>query len=180
MKVTDIKPDTIYVVDWNPGGRGGEGYVQTRKKIVPQLKNGWVWNGWKSVEPTKKDRLSVRPVMFINNEWVYDLRGERHTERGEWGQIQTRYILRPANVEEINAADKAVQDAKRVLGLVQHAVGKYADDLALGDGQSRNVYAEDVALLRSFDIWLHSNNRSMSGNPGGGWDIDTDEDEDDD
>ena len=162
------------------------GYVLTRKSIVPQVSNEKVYKKlaygltW-PCDPVRKDRLSVKPVVWNGNEWAFDEECSRYEQcapiRGEWGQIQSRHILAEADVEEINAAHKAVQDVKRVLGLVQHAVGKYADDLALGDGQSRNLYAEDVALLRSFDIWLHSNNRSLSGNLGGGWDIDTDEDD---
>tara|TARA_Y100000296_G_scaffold48509_1_gene55576 strand:- start:7642 stop:8178 length:537 start_codon:yes stop_codon:yes gene_type:complete len=176
MKVTDIKPDTIYLVDWNPNryNMHGAGYVQTRKKIVPQLKNGWVWNGWKSIKPTKKDRLSVRPVTLVNDEWVFDPQGECYTEKGEWGQIQTRNILSEANVDRIHAAEKAVRDANRAVELVKQAVSQYADNLARGDGSSPTAYAEEVTLLRSIDLWLHHNNRSLSGNYGGGWDIDGD------
>ena len=166
MKIGDIKPDTIYLVDWNPGGRGGEGYVQTRKNIVPQLKNGWVWNGWKSIEPTKKDRLSVRPVMFINDEWVFDLRGERHTERGEWGQIQTRYILSEASIEAITAEQRAKNDAERLAGygcnsLAQEAFEFYADHLEQYRSSERVGYEHesheqnlnDARILREFDSY---------------------------
>ncbi len=177
MKVTDIKPDTIYFVDWYPNQfhTQGEGYVQTRKRIVPQLKNGSVWNGWKSIKPTKKDRLSVRPVTLVNDEWVFDHRKEFYTEKGEWGQIQTRNILYEANVDRVRAAEKAVRGAERAVELVKQAVSQYADNLARGDGSSPTAYAEEVALLRSIDVWLHHNNRSLSGNYGGGWDIDGDE-----
>ena len=160
MKVTEIKPDTIYLVDWNPNqyNMHGAGYVQTRKKIVPQLKNGWVWNGWKSVEPTKKDRLSVRPVMFINDEWVYDLRGERYTERGEWGQIQTRNILSEADMGEITAEQQAKDDADRLAGygyqsLAQEAFEFYANHLERTSKGDPETNQDDARILREFDSY---------------------------
>ena len=165
MKIADIKPDTIYLVDWNPGGRGGAGYVQTRKKIVPQLKNGWVWNGWKTVEPTKKDRLSVRPVIFVNDEWVFDLR-DHHTERGEWGQIQTRNILSEMTIEEATADQRAQDDADRLAGygcnsLAQEAFEFYADHLEQIRSSERVGYEHesheqdlnDARILREFDSY---------------------------
>ena len=168
MKIADIKPDTIYLVDWNPNqyNAHGVGYVQTRKKIVPQLKNGWVWNGWKSIEPTKKDRLSVRPVIFVNDEWVFDLRGEHHTERGEWGQIQTRNILSEASVEAITADQRAQDDADRLAGygcnsLAQEAFEFYADHLEQIRSSERVGYEhesheqdlDDARILREFDSY---------------------------
>ena len=193
MKIADIKPDTVYLVNRRPDHPQLDlGYAQTRKNIVPQVSNEQVYKKgaygltW-GYDPVRKDRLSIRPVVLIDNEWVFDEEGSRHTRiapiRGEWGQIQTRYILSEVDMGKIASNRQADKDLDRLTGysckgtktdriyavqtqdsLAQEAFEFYADHLEQIRSSERVGYEhenhekdlDDARILREFDNykWL--------------------------
>lgn len=189
MKIADIKPDTIYLVDRDPSSHQRDyGYAQTRKNIVAQVRNEQVYRKSASgltwgYDPVKKDRLSIRPVVFIDNEWVFDEEGSRYTKiapsKGEWGQIQTRYILSEADMGKITAEQQAEKDLDRLSGyscrgtssdrrfaiqvqdgLAREAFEFYADHLSKTatfvdrpDDRDVQEMHNDARILREFDSY---------------------------
>ena len=182
MKVTDIKPDTVYLVNRDPGShRLDLGYAQTRKNIVAQVSNEQVFRKgaygltW-GYDPVKKDRLSIRPVVFIDNEWVFDEEGSRYTKitpiKGEWGQIQTRYILSEADMVEIASEQQVEDDLDRLTGyscrgtssdrrfavqtqdsLAREAFDYYANHLERTSKGDPETNQNDARILREFDSY---------------------------
>jgi hypothetical protein len=146
------------------------GYVLTRKSVVPQVSNekiyrkgahGLTWG----YDPVRKDRLSVKPVVWNDNEWVFDENGSRYEQcapiRGEWGQIQSRHILSEADMSEISSEQQAEKDADRLAGhncdsLAREAFEFYANHLERTSKGDPETNQDDARILREFNNykWL--------------------------